>query len=670
MNYPRSLLRVYIALVGIIFIPLKSFGQSTTIGIIEGRVQNVVKGDYLDKARVMIEGTNIETLTDAIGQYRFSNVPTGEVRVRATFTGLEPQVRTVTVQTGQTTHQDFELMTTAAAAEREANSTVLLDKFVVNATKDTNDAAIAINEQRFAPNMKTVVSTDEFGNNAEGNLGEFLKFVPGLTVEYTGGEPRQIQLNGAFGQYTNILMNGMGMASAASSGTARTIELEQISINNVSRIEYVRSPTPESPGNSLSGYINMVPRSAFERSRASGTYQIFLEMPESSFLSFTPIPGPQNHATRKVNPGATFNYINPINSKIGFTLSGSTSGKDLVGTGFTYERFGTSNFGTPPAGSPYTNANPYPQQYVISNNPIFIQRSSWAATIDFKLGQNDVFSLGTTWARYSGEYGGRDLVINAGSGNVLATGPLEAGVNFVHGRPGQGSIAINTGGSGAQHKYGTTFMPTLTWRHNGPIWTMEGGAGYSHATNHYRDVSDGYAATVVLSRTNVTVNFDDVGPQAPGKITVLDNAPGHVGEVVDFRKLSNYNVLRQGSGERDSYDLKRTLFGKLSRHFDLPWTTLSTKVGFDVQQQVRNTNFNLVTWVPVAGTSSANGGYMVDASFLAQSLPYAGGTMEWASQWKSFQDLKNNPQNWVLSGATAANPTAGEGAKLRDVRNR
>jgi len=35
-----------------------------------------------------------------------------------------------------------------------------------------NGAAIAINEQRFASNFKTVVSADEFGVQPEGNVGE------------------------------------------------------------------------------------------------------------------------------------------------------------------------------------------------------------------------------------------------------------------------------------------------------------------------------------------------------------------------------------------------------------------------------------------------------------------------------------------------------------------
>jgi hypothetical protein len=61
---------------------------------------------------------------------------------------------------------------------------VKLDAFVVATGRETDGAAIAINEQRFAPNIKNVVSADALGDVMDGNVGEFLKFMPGITAEY------------------------------------------------------------------------------------------------------------------------------------------------------------------------------------------------------------------------------------------------------------------------------------------------------------------------------------------------------------------------------------------------------------------------------------------------------------------------------------------------------
>ena len=64
-------------------------------------------------------------------------------------------------------------------------------------TGEMSGAAVAINTQRFAPNLMTVVAADEFGNIADGNVGEILKFLPGVTAEFNSGEPRQVEIGRA-----------------------------------------------------------------------------------------------------------------------------------------------------------------------------------------------------------------------------------------------------------------------------------------------------------------------------------------------------------------------------------------------------------------------------------------------------------------------------------------
>jgi hypothetical protein len=67
---------------------------------------------------------------------------------------------------------------------------------VVSSARDTNAASIAINEQRFAPNAKNVVSTDALGIVGENNIGEFVKFLPGVEVVTDQMNAVAIQLRG------------------------------------------------------------------------------------------------------------------------------------------------------------------------------------------------------------------------------------------------------------------------------------------------------------------------------------------------------------------------------------------------------------------------------------------------------------------------------------------
>ena len=123
----------------------------------------------------------LETFTDPAGYYRFTEVPAGEVNVRAFFTGREAQSAAATVAPGQVVQRDIALAGVQGRADPERGP-IKLAEYVVTEKQQMEGAAIAINEQRFAPNFKTVVSADEFGAASESDIGEFMKFLPGVQM--------------------------------------------------------------------------------------------------------------------------------------------------------------------------------------------------------------------------------------------------------------------------------------------------------------------------------------------------------------------------------------------------------------------------------------------------------------------------------------------------------
>src|SRR5690242_189396 len=135
------------------------FAQPTAAtGSIEGRVQNITRGDYLNNARVTVEGTSLVAMTNEFGEYRLSGVPVGEVRLTAFYSGISSVTETVSVVAGGRNVKDFDLKSAPAG-----DDVIKMAAFTVSSTKETSQAAIATNEQRFAPNMKTVLSAEEFG---------------------------------------------------------------------------------------------------------------------------------------------------------------------------------------------------------------------------------------------------------------------------------------------------------------------------------------------------------------------------------------------------------------------------------------------------------------------------------------------------------------------------
>ena len=209
MKSSRPLLHRIVALSLAIAAPL--LAQSTT-GTIEGRVLNAATATYVEGARVTIDGTALETFTDADGRFLLAAVPAGSAQLRVVYTGAAPSVATLRVTADTTTTQEISLAT-LGRAPASAGETIKLAQFVVDESREMAGAAIAINEQRFAANIRNVVSTDEFGAVSDGNVTEFLKYLPGVTVNMSGGDGRYISIEGAPAANTPITLGGIGLSS-------------------------------------------------------------------------------------------------------------------------------------------------------------------------------------------------------------------------------------------------------------------------------------------------------------------------------------------------------------------------------------------------------------------------------------------------------------------------
>lgn len=322
----------------------------STAGTVEGRVLNATSGRYLNNVRVSVEGSTQETFTNEFGEYRIVGVPAGSVTLNVFFTGLDSQSVTVNVQGGQVTQQDVTL------TRGTISETVVLDAFVVASERDTNAASIAANEQRFANNIKNVVSADAFGDVTEGNVGEFIKYLPGISVDYVAADVRAISVRGFDSSLTAVSVDGGRMASASSGSSSRTFELEQVSINNVARIELVKVPTPDMPADAIGGSVNMISKSAFERKGAQLNYRAVLNFNHEEPYFWKKTPGPGNKETFKVLPGFDFDYTLPFSPNFGIVVTGLSSNQfnEQHRSQMVWENAGTGTGASP--------ANPYLRQ--------------------------------------------------------------------------------------------------------------------------------------------------------------------------------------------------------------------------------------------------------------------------------------------------------------------
>jgi TonB-dependent receptor len=611
-------------------------------GTVQGRVSNSNTGDYLELVRVTIEGTGLETFTDTGGRYRLTNVPAGQARVKAFRTGLGEQTHAVQVAGGTMVQQDFGL--TPVGQRAAGDTTVKLDTFVVETSKEMDNAALAINTQRFAPNQINVIAADEFGGAAESKVGEVLKSLPGISMGLGGGgEPYQVSLDGVPPENVPVTVGGFDLASSGG-GTSRATGLHQTAINTVSRIEVAHTPTPESSGSALAGSINLVPLSAFDRAKPQYSLTASLSMRDEA-RSLDRTPGPLQRPTHKIRPGFEFTGIVPVNKRFGFTVSASAS------TLYRVQDLSQNTWrggGSPTNGNALpdtTPDNPYLSDYSFRDGGAMVTAASFGTTLDFLVGPNDHLSFAVQWA--FSDFALTQRVMNFFVNRVA---PGSFSETFTHGSPGAGEVRINNTVNGLG---GDLYMPTLTYRHNGPVWQWEAAAGHSQSRRWRKDATKGDFFNSQARLRNVTVSFDDIFYLRPNEITVTNGS----GEAVDPYNLDNYVLNTAAMNAFETIDLHRTVYANLRRSFygKIP---LTLKAGIDVRQQIRdNRNTNpTYTFVGADGIpNSPDDGarQIIDADYSGRVAPYGFPAVEWTSNFRLFDLWESNPEYFSENPATS-----------------
>ncbi len=627
--------------------PRAASAQSPAVGMIEGRVFNPGTGEYLEFAQITVEGTSLSAFTDSSGQYRLTNVPVGVVKVRAFRTGVPTQTLTVTVASGQVARQDIELSYLRPGAAREA--TIKLDQFVVSTSKEMDGAAIAINTQRFAPNIVNVVTADEFGAVTSGGAGEVLKSLPGMAADLGGrGEPHTFSMNGVPSANLPITIAGFNLAQSGS--TARQVGLHQITIDTFSRIEVAHTPTPETSGSALAGAINMVPRSAFERARPVYSLSTSVVMRDDD-RSLQKTPGPGRTPTRKISHPVDFSAIVPVNDRFGFTVSATTFPVH-TNTKFVQNTWRGAGAATNGNTLPDTTPDrPYLTDFGVRDGTSWSRRTVFATTVDYKVSRNDRLSLSFQYGLYFDEVNNRLL-----SFFVNRVTPGDFTPTSTRGFTGAGEIRQT---NNALKWDDTLYMPTLTWRHDGPIWKSEVGAGVSRSTRNRVDTQNGHFMNVQSRRQNVTVSFEDIFYLRPRVITVTDGATG---APVDPNNLNNYFLNTATSGHLETVNVERSAFASLRRDFNWRFP-VAIKAGVDARHSLRDVRQESPTWTFVGpdgrGTAGAtqpgsdDGAARIrDDSFSQRTAPYGFGRIEWMSN-EQLWDLQNsNPGYFTVNELT------------------
>jgi TonB-dependent receptor len=606
-------------------------------GTIEGRVFNPRSGTTVENARVSIESASLVTFTDADGNFRLTQVPAGPVSLRIFFTGFAPQIDTVVVAPGQSVQRDI----TLAAGKPDVTSktddkVVQLAEFVVGESREMDASAIAINEQRFAPNQKNVVSTDEFGAVAEGNVAEFIRYQPGITVDLSGGDARTVSIDGAPADNTPVTLAGINLPSPGNANTIRAVEVGFFNLNNIARIEVSLSPTPDSPGSALAGSINMVPRSSFERTKPVFNGSAYFMMRDDA-IELDKIPALYRDPRRVIHPGFDLSWIVPVNQRFGFSIATGASTQYSHQVGHTNVWRGSSAVTNGTAFPHTTPGRPYLSAYTLTDAPKESSRDSLGVTLDFKLSRTDRIALSYQYSSFDGWTAARSIQFNP---TQIVAGTFTP--FFAQGVNGAGNIVATSGNGRVREN--RTYMPTLNWRHDGPVWRAEAGVGRAYGTNAYRDTDQGQLLSVVSRRAGVTIGFDQATDTRPGIITVVDNttrAP------VDPFRLDSYSLTTVTSNPRRGSDVNFTSFAHLRRDF-LWRVPVTVKTGLDFHQTTRDNRAGAYTWTYAGSNTPGSAAPFLDATISRRVGPYGFPRLQFADYKGTLDYFRANPAQFTF----------------------
>jgi TonB-dependent receptor len=581
-------------------------------GSIAGRVQHQVANRSLENARVTVAGTNREVFTDVFGDYRLTGLAPGPVTLTVFYTGLVPETITVNVAAGATAQHDFALAPSAKSAPTGPGSdAVKLDAFVVGFTRETNAATIAINEQRFAAGIKTVLATDALGDVIQNNLGEFVKFLPGVDVGTDQMNSVQIGLRGLPPSYTNIALDGDDVNAAGSGNPTRNTLLQAFSLSNAQRVEIYKVPTPDQPA-SLAGGINMVSRTAFEASRPEFRFKAYINQNSHEAglgRRSGGGDGDDQKRTYHYQPDFDFNYTVPVSRTFGFSINATKN--DQFGSARRINRnFNTATTPTsvpPPDPLRASVDNPYLTSLQYNVFPVYEHRYAIGTRVDWKATPVDVISFSTSSNWLVQDYEQHNFTINAG------TNPLAWGEDFTRGRAGAGSATVV---NVARYVRVRNNVARLNWRHTGALWDFTAAAGYNFSDQSYRAISHRQFETTAGRIQGATVDLEGYSQYLPGKITLRNAA----GQIVDPFDLNSYTFFLNGAnGTRDNDSTAKNARFDAKRKFFTDRVVFSLKAGgstAETYRAARNSSFNPV-FVGPNGTTVAND---PDESFARLSL--------------------------------------------------
>ena len=135
------------------------------------------------------------------------------------------------------------------------------DAIVVTGSRPiTESESAALEVQKRSDSLITVAASDSVGRLPDQNIAQAASRLPGISVERDQGQARYINLRGAPKTWTTLSFDGINVVSPE----GRDARFDSIPSAIAGKIIVSKAVTPDMPGETVAGNVNVVTRSAFD----------------------------------------------------------------------------------------------------------------------------------------------------------------------------------------------------------------------------------------------------------------------------------------------------------------------------------------------------------------------------------------------------------------------
>jgi len=327
-------------------------------GAFTGLVVDNAGGIPLPGARITFPELEIGGWTDNRGEFTIVNIPQGTHVIELTYIGYQTYVSKVEIVAEKTSYKLIKMI----EADIETEEIVIVGDAL-------RGQARALNQQRSTINTTNIVSSDQVGRFPDANVGDAMKRIPGITVQYDQGEARFGLIRGTASRLNSVTINGDRIPSAEAEN--RSIQLDLIPADMIQTIEVSKAITPDMDADAIGGSINLVTRGA----------------PYDERLSLTAASGYNALRGAPIWTGA-FVYGNRLmDDKLGLIVSGSyydhTLGSDNIEAEWDRDLDG--------------NNDPYITNFEIRDYELQRIRRSVSVGLDYSFDEDNTVYLNTMY---------------------------------------------------------------------------------------------------------------------------------------------------------------------------------------------------------------------------------------------------------------------------------